>query len=768
MKSNSVHNTASRSTPEPAPLRAQIFYQVQFGVIIAMIFAFMIVAAVVNHQLRESTIDEQVKMFGRFERLLSKDLLRDDPKAVDRRLEQLVEVSVLSDVSLFRDQTLVGYAELPKVESHRSRSATVLHQFSVRGRPYELRGTVSLAPATQVFYMVLAILALIGTILLMGIGFIHHRVTQRSTRGLSTLARQLAGTSADLQQQLKEEVMQDPAQAEAHLLDVTSQLMRISDENLESQHVRQSFHDMLSLLSKSWQRVMMSQRHRAIAEQAQQVAHDIRSPLTALQAIARNVSEMPEDKRIMVRNAVQRIDDIANDLVTSSCRDTKRKGAEPYAKVLSSELLSSLIEPLISEKRSQHRAKGDVQIETQIDTNSYGVFARVNLVEFKRVISNLVNNAVEAMTEGGTVTVVLEGGDQYALLKVVDDGAGIPADILPTLAQRGVTVGKAAGSGLGLYHARTTVESWGGSFEIASTVGEGTTITLRLPLAPAPAWFVEELKLAADTPIVILDDDTSIHQVWAGRFAELDMTSAGITVYNCKTSEQLRATSANLERATYLCDYELLGSRENGLDIIEELGIADQAILVSSRYAEPNVRARCEFLGVRMIPKGLASIVPIKIVGPRDSVSPTVACARGDLSQTQVASTHQALNGSRLRPTILVIDDSEDIKCTWAMEKERLGVNEVHFFTSMESCEAAPIDYSTITHAFLDKNVPGSDWDLPRTIMHLKSQGVRQIIVASGEHRESLLEDPLCAGADDILSLKVPQDDGYFLNAYVS
>jgi hypothetical protein len=62
-----------------------------------------------------------------------------------------------------------------------------------------------------------------------------------------------------------------------------------------------------------------------------------------------------------------------------------------------------------------------------------------------------------------------------------------------------------------------------------------------------------------------------------------------------------------------LCDYEVLGSAESGLDVIEELQLQDHTVLVTSRFEEKNIRARCKNLGIRLLPKNLAGFVPIKL-----------------------------------------------------------------------------------------------------------------------------------------------------------
>ncbi|MGK5082884.1 hypothetical protein WDW37_06235 [Bdellovibrionota bacterium FG-1] len=135
------------------------------------------------------------------------------------------------------------------------------------------------------------------------------------------------------------------------------------------------------------------------------------------------------------------------------------------------------------------------------------------------------------------------------------------------------------GNGLGLYHARTQCEAWGGRLEITSQLGEGTTIILNLPRSNPPEWFVAELKLLPNSTVVVLDDDESIHQIWRQRADSLKLGENGITLAHLSTPADIRKwyteqTLTGPKPVQYLCDYELLGFKETGLDLIEELEIA--------------------------------------------------------------------------------------------------------------------------------------------------------------------------------------------------
>lgn len=383
------------------------------------------------------------------------------------------------------------------------------------------------------------------------------------------------------------------------------------------------FDRMLEILQESQKELVQLENDRAFASVANQVAHDIRSPLTALDVISHDVDELAEDKRILIRSAVSRIKDIANNLLV-----TKRNFQKSLStSVISSEskpsespsvqLLPSLIETLVSEKRVQFRSNLQIRIETNFDANTYGIFSSIELNEFKRILSNLIDNSVEASLFGGNIEIRLSAIEDQILISVTDTGRGIPASILPKLAVAGETYGKTEGSGLGLHHAKVWLERWGGALRIISKEGKGTTVFIMLPRVDPPSWFVPRIELETDSTIVVVDDDTSIHQIWQRRFEALTGEGLGPKILHFSTAaafhDWLAIKPPSACSMLFLVDYEIRGEVSNGLDIIESAQIQDSSILVTSHYEECQIRERCKRLGVRLIPKAMAGFVPITI-----------------------------------------------------------------------------------------------------------------------------------------------------------
>lgn len=377
-------------------------------------------------------------------------------------------------------------------------------------------------------------------------------------------------------------------------------------------------------------------------QMAKQVAHDIRSPLSALSMVMGTLKDIPEEKRILIRNATQRINDIANDLLQKGkgleSADQLRSNQALYCnssetqivdqEELAIEFVPALIDILVSEKRMQYREH--VGLDIQVDLkNSFGSFAKVNGNELKRVLSNLINNAIEAFeNHQGVVTVGVETcckGDMPTIeIFVKDNGKGIPEHLISKLCVAGASFGKPnsgnSGSGLGLFHAKKTVESFGGSLAIDSRVGMGTTIRLNLPLLDTPKWFPTMIDLTNKRFLVSLDDDISIHQIWSDRLQTLGVRNIEhIKFQSGETFEKyVNSNIVRLKETLFLVDYELINQSKTGLDIIEDLCLEKYSILVTSHYDESHIQERGSRLKLKILPKALAGFIPFVHQVPKE------------------------------------------------------------------------------------------------------------------------------------------------------
>ena len=100
-----------------------------------------------------------------------------------------------------------------------------------------------------------------------------------------------------------------------------------------------------------------------------------------------------------------------------------------------------------------------------------------------RTLSNLMNNGVEA-TKNSPIRLQVTSfvSSERFGVRIQDFGCGIEPEKIPLLFQPGFSLRKPEGSGLGLYYGKSVVESQGGQLSLDSIVGEGTTVTLQMPL----------------------------------------------------------------------------------------------------------------------------------------------------------------------------------------------------------------------------------------------------------------------------------------------
>ena len=452
-------------------------------------------------------------------------------------------------------------------------------------------------------------------VLIVAVFYLFFRLlASRLGRSVERLAAPLAQTACwveEIAENLPESAHQAPAALDSSLD--------------EAKILNQSVGKLLSEIVQLDSRLAAVHFDRAKVEVADDLAHNIRSPLSSLEMMLVRLPDSSEEKTVMARS-LARIRDIANSYTAKRREQLKVTTAEPTTETMSApeiqspssiEYLPTIVSEAITEKRIQYREKLGVEIDLVLTRLSYGTFAAVHAATLKCILSNLVDNAVEAIRDSGSVSLCLESRKDHVAIIIRDTGQGIPAGIRPRLGEKGATFGKPNGMGLGLYHARKSVEAWGGTLEIHSEVGAGTTIALLVPHAPADAGFATELNLSQGLTVVSLDDDASVGPTWEQRLAAEGAEFRGVRFVSFRKSSELIAwcgeqnNSVTGSRTLYLIDYELEAGDIKGLDAIEKLKIGSQSVLASSRVEDHAIRRRCQALGCRFLPKTMAAFVPI-------------------------------------------------------------------------------------------------------------------------------------------------------------
>ena len=387
----------------------------------------------------------------------------------------------------------------------------------------------------------------------------------------------------------------------------------------EISHLAETFNKMIQALKTTQETLVESEKMRAIAKMAAQLAHDIRSPLAVMEitllALSKNTSDA---QRIMLSEAIQNVRDISNNLL-ERYRNDERNVSD--SSIVSSEallddgniprplLLSSLIENVISQKRQEWHDK-PCFLKIIISSCSRGQWIIAAPNQIKRALSNLLNNAYEAIELERDIQIELTKIENKLQLKISDSGQGIPSDKIDAVLS-GVSF-KHKGEGLGLVSAKRYLSSLEGELTLSSVEFEGADVILCFPIAPQPVWFPSSIVICKNTIIVILDDDPSIHNLWRHRLELYE-----VKIYHFLTIDELiqwcKNNSDLFSRTIFLMDYEIKDNVKSGLDLLEMFDPGSRGYLITSHGEETIIQQRCEKLCVNLIPKCLLGVIPIEI-----------------------------------------------------------------------------------------------------------------------------------------------------------
>ncbi len=225
--------------------------------------------------------------------------------------------------------------------------------------------------------------------------------------------------------------------------------------------------EMEHLAGERAQKLLDSEKMIAAGAVASTVAHDLRGPLGAIRNAVYMMDNHPEksaDMRQIINKAVDNAVQMLNDI--------QGKTVNERIQVEDIDIVA-FIESVIKETPIPSR----ITVKTDLKEATV-IFDRLKI---RRVIENLIRNAVDAMPEKGNLHISNKIGADKVVIEVQDTGMGIPDDVLKGLFKPFYTT-KVNGTGLGLYYCRKTLEAHGGSIEVKSKVGTGTTFILSTPM----------------------------------------------------------------------------------------------------------------------------------------------------------------------------------------------------------------------------------------------------------------------------------------------
>ena len=223
------------------------------------------------------------------------------------------------------------------------------------------------------------------------------------------------------------------------------------------------------------QEILIRQEKLAMLGQlAGGVGHDLRNPLAVinsavyyLRSVYSDADETTLETLDIIEKQVDKADAIVSDLLNFA--RTKKADRKPVP-------VSTLITAVLAE----HSAPDDIQVITEVPADAAAVLVDPRQIE--QVLTNLVTNAFQAMSEGGTLRVWITTGAEQVAIAIADTGCGISPENKKKLFEPLFTT-KTNGIGLGLVTSKNLVEANGGIIEVESEEGQGSTFSITLPRA---------------------------------------------------------------------------------------------------------------------------------------------------------------------------------------------------------------------------------------------------------------------------------------------
>jgi signal transduction histidine kinase/CheY-like chemotaxis protein len=305
----------------------------------------------------------------------------------------------------------------------------------------------------------------------------------------------------------------------------------------------------------------------ALGEVAAGVAHDINNALNPIVAFAELIRARPDDPE-NVRVFAERILMAARDGAETVRRIQSFTQRRPDTSRRTTVSLTSLVREAVELVRpvlDLRSAGGPVRIEESVGED---LLVHANAIELREALLNLMLNAVDAMPDGGMLRLVGRREEDHVVLAVQDTGVGMTREVLKRAPEPFFTTKGPRGTGLGLSQVAGIVRRHGGSMELESWPGVGTTVLLRLPLAPPVA------ERANPPPGILLVDDNPLSL----EAMAATLRSGGFHVVTASSGEAAVAAFEPGRYRAVLTDLGLPGL--DGWELVERLRAMDPAVRV--------------------------------------------------------------------------------------------------------------------------------------------------------------------------------------------
>ena len=306
------------------------------------------------------------------------------------------------------------------------------------------------------------------------VSWIYERALKRlggeTQRILNTLQKILA---------LNKEIATKLNVYETFLETLVSRIPQKGIQQLYLEYLEETVESRTSQLKQIQKHLVEAERMAAIGEAVTMIGHDARNPLqvifNTLYLAIKKIDEMQvsSEEKNHLKNLLEKIRNQA-DYINRMILDLQE-----YTKGVTPELIKVDLNELLEEALSSITIPEKIEVILDVEKDFPGILADPTLM--KRVLINLIKNAVEAMPEGGKIRIGASVKGSNALIEVEDTGIGIPEENMKEIFRPFFTT-KPKGLGLGLAVCKKLIEAQGGEISVKSKIGKGTKFKIEIPI----------------------------------------------------------------------------------------------------------------------------------------------------------------------------------------------------------------------------------------------------------------------------------------------
>jgi nitrogen fixation/metabolism regulation signal transduction histidine kinase len=239
-----------------------------------------------------------------------------------------------------------------------------------------------------------------------------------------------------------------------------------------------AYNRMVDELDDSAEKLAQSEREMAWSKMARQIAHEIKNPLTPMKL---SVQQLQRTLKKEDENWNEKLDSFTKAMVEQI--DTLTNIANSFSNYASMPGLRKENFPIYELLTRSIELFDHATVHLFAEDSSKNLMVCADREQLIRVMNNLLNNAIQAAKEEDAleIKVILSKENDFAVVKVVDNGIGIPEQQLEQIFEPNFTT-KTSGTGLGLAIVRRIIENCNGKISVESTLGVGSCFSFRLPV----------------------------------------------------------------------------------------------------------------------------------------------------------------------------------------------------------------------------------------------------------------------------------------------